>query len=176
MKLEYILEEKDFLNYHLFTMSENRQAKKMMTTSKLVLIGLLLFLGVNSYNKGNVEFTFIYIILAILVLFFFNKLYKARLKKHFSKIVKNTYSNRIGEKETMELNSEFIITEDKTGEGKTKISEIEKIDETLNNFFIKLSNGSSFIISKKGIENTEPIKKEWKELNIPIHENMSWKW
>lgn len=33
---------------------------------------------------------------------------------------------RIGEKEMMEFYSEFLITKDKTGEGKTKISEIEK--------------------------------------------------
>ncbi|XKX05399.1 YcxB family protein [Tenacibaculum maritimum] len=52
----------------------------------------------------------------------------------------------------MEFNSEFVITEDKTGEGKTKISEIEKINEIKNNFFIKLSNGSSFIISKKELK------------------------
>ena len=176
MKLEYILEEKDFIDYHLFSMSENKKAIKMMNTTKLILVGLFLYLGINLYNKNNIEFAIIFGIIAILTFIFFNKLYKSKLRKHFSKIVKNNYAKRIGEKETMEFNSEYIITEDKTGEGKTKISEIEKISETQNNFFIKLSNGSSFIVSKNGINNIELIKKKWNDLNIPVSENLSWEW
>ncbi|OCK41823.1 hypothetical protein BA195_13765 [Tenacibaculum soleae] len=176
MKLEYILEEKDFIDYHLFAMSENKKAGKIMATTKFILVGLFLFIGINMYNKNNIEFAIILGIIAILTFIFFNKLYKSKLRKHFSKIVKNSYAKRIGEKETMEFNSEYLITEDKTGEGKTKISEIEKIDETQNNFFIKLSNGSSFIVSKKGVNNLELIKKNWKELNIPISENLNWEW
>lgn len=128
------------------------------------------------YNNNNIEFAIIFGILAILVLLFFDKLYKSKIKKHFSKIVQNSYAKRIGETETMEFTSEYLITEYKTGEGKTKISEIDKINETQNNFFIKLTNGSSFIISKNGIENLEQIKKKWNELNIPIYENLNWEW
>ncbi|CAA0160392.1 YcxB family protein [Tenacibaculum maritimum] len=176
MKLEYILEEKDFIDYHLFSMSENKKAGKMMHITKFILTGFFSFLGVNMYNKNNFEFAIIIGIITILNLIFFNKLYKFKLRKHFTKIVQNSYSKRIGQRETMEFNSEFVITEDKTGEGKTKISEIEKINEIKNNFFIKLSNGSSFIISKKGIKNIDLIKNEWKELNIPISENLTWEW
>ena len=176
MKLEYILEEKDFIDYHLFSMSENKKARKIMNMTKFIMVGILLFIAINMYNKNNIEFAFIIGIITILGFIFFNKLYKSKLRKHFSKIVKNSYSKRIGEKETMEINSEFIITEDKTGEGKTKISEIEIINETKDNFFIKLSNGSSFIVSKKGINNIELIKKKWKELNIPLSENLTWEW
>ena len=176
MKLEYILEEKDFIDYHLFSISENKKARKMLNTTKFILVGLFIYIGINMYNKNNIEFAIILGIMAVLTFIFFNKLYKSKLRKHFSKIVKNSYAKRIGEKETMEFNSEYIITEDKTGEGKTKISEVEKINETKDNFFIKLSNGSSFIVSKNGIINIELIKKKWKELNIPISENLTWEW
>ncbi|XKX05398.1 hypothetical protein R8G61_13735 [Tenacibaculum maritimum] len=37
MKLEYILEEKDFIDYHLFSMSENKKAGKMMHITKFIL-------------------------------------------------------------------------------------------------------------------------------------------
>ena len=176
MKLEYILEEKDFIDYHLFSMSENRTAKKMMTRTKLALIGFFLFIGINMYSRNNTEFAIIFGIVAIITLIFFNKLYKSKLRNHFSKIVKNSYAKRIGEKETMEFTPEYIITEDKTGEGKTNISEVEKISETKNNFFIKLSNGSSFIVSKDEIKNLNEIKNKWKELNIPVSENLDWEW
>lgn len=176
MKLEYILEKKDFIEYHLFSISENKKTKKIMNTTKFMIVGFFIYIGINMYNKNNIEFAIILGIIAILTFIFFNKLYKSKLRKHFSKIVKNSYAKRIGEKETMEFNSEFIITKDKTGEGKTKISEIEKINETKDNFFIKLSNGSSFIVSKKGINNIKLIKNKWKELKIPISEHLSWEW
>ncbi|WP_044400160.1 YcxB family protein [Lacinutrix sp. Hel_I_90] len=176
MKLEYILEEKDFIDYHLFSISENRKTRKLMNTTKYILVGVFLFIGMNMYNRNNVEFAIILGIAVILTLFFFDKLYKSKLRNHFSKIVKNNYSKNIGEKQTMEFTAEYLITEDKTGEGKTKISETEQIDETQNNFFIKLSNGSSFVVSKNGIDNLEQIKKKWNELNIPISENLDWEW
>ncbi len=176
MKLEYTLEEKDFIEYHLFSMSENKQATKMMNLTKFMLVGFFLYFGINLYNDNNIEFAILFGIGAILTFIFFNKFYKIKMRKHFSKIVKNSYSNRIGAKETIEFNSELLITEDKTGEGKTKISAIEKINETKDNFFIKLSNGSSFIVSKKGLDNIELLKKKWTELNIPISENLTWEW
>lgn len=176
MKLEYILNERDFIDYHLFSISENKKTRKIMNTAKFILIGIFLFIGINMYNKNNVEFAIILGIAAILTLFFFDKLCKSKLRNHFAKIVKNSYVKKIGEKQTMEFTPEYIIVEDKTGEGKTKISEIEKIDETQNNFFIKLSNGSSFVVSKNGIDNMEQIRKKWKELNIPVFEKLDWEW
>ena len=176
MKIEYILKERDFIDYHLFSFSENKRTLKIMNISKFLLSGLFIYYSIDMYNNGQVGVAIILAILAILILLFYKKIYQSKLKKHFTKIVKDSYFKRIGEKETMEITSEYIITEDKTGEGKTKISEIEKVNETKNNFFIKLSNGSSFIVPKNGIENLEHIKSKWKELNIPISENLDWEW
>ena len=176
MKLEYILEEKDFIDYHLFAMSENKKARKMMNTTKFILVGLFLFIGVNMYNQSNTEFAIVFVIIAILLFIFFNRMYKSKLRNHFAKIVRNSYAKRIGEKESMEFTHDYMITIDKSGEGRTKISEIEKIDETQTNFFIKLSNGSSFIVSKNGIDNLQQIKRKWEELNIPISDNLTWEW
>ena len=176
MKLEYILEEKDFIDYHLFSFSENKRTLKTMNISKFLLVGLFIYFSYDMYNNNQIRIAIILGILAIFILLFYNKIYQSKLKKHFSKIVKDNYMKRIGEKETMEFTSDYIITEDKTGEGKTKISEIEKISETQNNFFIKLSNGSSFIVPKNGLKNLEHIKNKWKELNIPIFENLTWEW
>ena len=176
MKLEFILEEKDFLDYHLFSISENKNAKKIERIGKFVLASFFIYFGLNLYNSDNIELAILFGVLAILSVLFFNKLYKSRMIKHQSKIIKNSYSKRIGEKETMEFTSEYLITEDKTGQGKTKLSEIECVNEVPNNFFIRLSNGSSFIISKKGLKNLDQLKDKWKELNIQVIEHMNWEW
>ena len=176
MKLEFILEEKDFLEYHLFSISDNKSAKKIEKIGKFVLAGFFLYFGLNLYNSDNIVLGILFGILAILSVLFFNRFYKSRMKKYQSKIIKNSYAKRIGEKETMEFTSDLLITEDKTGQGKTKLSEIECVNETLNNFFIKLSNGSSFIISKKGLNNLDQLREKWKALNIPIIEHLNWEW
>ncbi len=174
MKLEFALEENDFLNYHLFSISNNKKAKKIEKTGKLVLTGFFIYFGLNFFNTGNIELAIVFGVLAILVIIFFNKLYKHHIKKHQLKIIKSSYSKRIGEKETMEFTSDYLITEDKTGQGKTKLSEIECINEIPNNFFIKLSNNSSFIVSKKELKNIDDLKEKWKSLNIPIIEHLNW--
>ncbi|WP_405246874.1 YcxB family protein [Cellulophaga sp. Asnod2-G02] len=176
MKLEFVLEEKDFVDYHLFSISENKNAKKIERIGKYVLVGFFIYFGLNLYNSDNIELAILFGILAILSILFFNKLYKSRMLKHQSKIVRNSYAKRIGEKENIEFTSDYLITEDKTGQGKTKLSEIECVNEVPNNFFIKLSNGSSFIVSKKGLENLDQLKNEWKALNISIIEHLDWKW
>ena len=176
MKLEFILEEKDFVNYHLFSISENKNAKKIESIGKYVLAGFFLCFGLNLYNSNNIEFAIFFGILAIASILFFNKLYKSRMVKLQSKIVKNSYAKRIGEKENMEFTSDYLITEDKTGQSKIKRSEIECVNEVPNNFFIKLSNGSSFIVSKKGLVNIDQFKDECKALNITIIEHLDWKW
>jgi len=43
MKLEYVLVEKDFIEFHLFTISEH---KRMIGAIKCLLIGLFLYLGI----------------------------------------------------------------------------------------------------------------------------------
>ncbi len=176
MKLEYVLNEIDFINFHLFSISENKNSLISKKTIKTLLVSVFLFLCINMYLDEKIELAILFGIVVILTFIFFDKLYRAKLKNHFSKIVKNAYSARIGEKETMEFTPEFLITEDKTGQGKTKISEIEKIHEIENNFFVKLSNGSSFIISKRGMYNIDEIKGKWNDLNIPMSENLSWEW
>jgi hypothetical protein len=176
MKLEYILEEEDYVNYHLFSISENKNAKKIERIGKYILAGFFIYFGLNLYNSDNIELAILSGVLTILSILFFNKLYKSSVVKHQSKIVKSIYAKRIGEKESMEFTSDYLITEDKTGQGKTKLSEIECINEVSGNFFIKLSNGSSFIVSKKGLENLDQLKGKWKMLDIPIIEHLSWEW
>jgi hypothetical protein len=176
MKLEFTLEENDFLDYHLFSISNNKDAKKIEKIGKFILAGFFMYFGLNSYNTDNIELAILFGILAILSILFFNKSYKSLLKKQQLQFIKNSYSKRIGQKESIEFTSEYLITEDNTGQAKTKLSEIECINEVQNNFFIKLSNGSSYIVSKKGIKNLDEFKEKCKTLNIPIIEYLNWKW
>jgi len=176
MKLEYVLVEKDFIEFHLFAISEHKKHKRMIGAIKCLLIGLFLYLGIQTYHQNNFELAIILVIMAILTALFFNKLYALKLRRHFAKIVKNNYAIRIGKKEIMEFNSDFIITKDTTGERKTNLSEVVQINETRRNFFIKLSDGSSFIVSKNESINIASVKRKWKEMNIPVSENLTWEW
>ena len=104
MKLEFILEEIDFVNYHLFSISENKNAKKIERIGKYFLAGFFVIFGMNLYNSDNIELAIFFGVLAIFSLLFFNKLYKNQIKKQQYKIIKNSYSKRIGVKETIPTN------------------------------------------------------------------------
>lgn len=79
MKIEYILEEENFIDFHLFSISENKTTAKMMFTSKLFLVGLFAFFAVNLYNSGNVEFAVMLGVFVILTLLFYNKFYRYKV-------------------------------------------------------------------------------------------------
>ncbi|WP_324026201.1 YcxB family protein [Maribacter sp. BPC-D8] len=176
MKLEYILERKDFMEYLLFSAWENKKSRYIKNILKFFIISIFVYAAINAFNKENIVLSIVFGVFAVLVFTFFGKVFNSKLKKQFSEVVDFNYSKRIGEKETIEFSAENMITEDKNGIGKFKISDIEKINETQNNFFIKLLDGSSVIVSKNGIENSERFKNKFKELNIPIVKHLSRKW
>ena len=174
MIFEYTLEENHFLNYHLFTISEDEKTIKRLGSLKFIIAGIFLFLAINNF-KNNTTLTITYSIFAVLAFVFFNKYFKYILKKQHSKIVKKAYTTRFGKKETLEFTSDYIISETTVGEGKIKINAVEVINEIENIFFIKLSNNSSIIIPKKDID-IKNFKEKCEELNIPISDQLSWKW
>lgn len=176
MKIEYTLEQENLIEFHLFSISQNKTLTKNMRISKLMLAGLFAFFAINVYNSGNIKFAIILGVFMIFSLIFYNKLYRHKVKTLYSKTIKQNYSKRIGKKQTIEFSFEELIVHDNMGESKTKISEIEKVDEIPNAYFIKLRNDTTLIIPKKDIEDINLLKEKFRLLNFKIIENLSWRW
>lgn len=176
MKLEYVLEQDDFVNYHLFLISESKKSKIFLNFMRVGITVAFLFMSYKIYNQGRMFLAVIAGCVAISFFLFFDKLYKSKLKKFYLEIVKKDYANKIGKLETIAFENEYLIANTKSGVGKIKLLEIEIINETQNNFFINISNNSTLIIPKRGIENIELVKQKWKDLKIPMADYLFWKW
>ena len=176
MKLEYVLEQDDFVNYHLFLISESKQSKIFLNFLRVGITVAFIFMSYKIYNQGRMFLAIIAGCVAVSFFLFFGKLYKSKLKKFYSENVKRDNSNRIGELETIEFENDYLITNTKIGAGKIKVSEIQVINETQDNFFINILNNPTLIIPKRGIENIELVKQKWKDLKVPMADYLSWKW
>lgn len=176
MKIEYNIEQEDFIDFQLFTASKSERIRKNKNRGWIIMLILFAFLGINFYNSGNSTLAIYFGIVAIIVLLFYGKYFKWKLKNHYKKFVVENYSKRFGQLESLEINSDHIFAKDKTGEGKINISEIENVSETQNHFFIKITTGVSLIIPKTKIKNSQEIKSKFENLKIPIIDETNWKW
>ncbi len=174
MTLTYTLEEEDFLALHLYFTFEDEKSIKHLLKIKFILVGLFVFIGLNSYNSNNSIIALLMGVFSILTFIFFKKIFKFKIKKLYSKTIRSSQAKRLREKETISFTSDYIIITSKIEEHKTKTSEIQNSIETKDHFFIKSAQNSYFIIPKKDIDNLDLVKNNLKKLNIDNVENLTW--
>lgn len=176
MKIEYTIEEQDFIDFQLFTSSKSESVKRSRKRSWIILLVLFIFLSANTYYKGDTNSAIYFAMFGTLILAFYPKFLNWKYKRYYQKFVRTNYANRFGQLETLEITPEFILSKDKVSEGKVNISEIDNISETQNHFFLKVSTGVSLIIPKHRIDNSEHLKKEFESLNVSIIDETDWSW
>lgn len=176
MIYEYRLDEGDFLEYQLFTVSKSDRMQKKKRNSRLFLTLGALGIAVYFYAIGTVGMAFNFGLIALLTSLFYPKYYKWRYKKHFSSFIRTNYTSRFNELSSIEITSSQIIAKDPSGEGRVQISEVEKVSETKDHFFLLIKSGDSLIIPKKQIANTSDLKADFRRHNILIEDELEWVW
>ncbi len=176
MTIQYTLDESDFLNFQLFTASQSKRINKKKRNGHLLLpigavIGAFIF-----FQKENISMTLYFIVVAILVGLYYPKYFIWRYKKHYRSHINEVYSNRFGLTEILTLRDTELIVSNKTGESKIHTNEIEKIDETSDHFFLKISNGNSLIIPKRELNKQMDFKNKLKEIGFSIIDRTGWSW
>jgi len=176
MILKYKIEEKDFLDFQLFTASRSERINKKKRNGWILLTIGSIAAASYFYANQNMVMTIYFAFVAIIFGLFYPRYFKWRYNKHFKAYIKENYSKRFGQIETLEINNDSISSKDKTGEGKINLSEIEKVDETDKHFFLKISTGLSLIIPKKELNNTDEIREKFKGLGMRVNDETDWKW
>ncbi len=176
MKLEYVIEENDFLDFQLFTASKSKRINKKKKNGWLLLTISAIVMGIYFYMNQNMLMTIYFGIVSLTCGLFYPKYFKWRYKKHYKAYINENYSKRFGLIEIIEINDNYILSKDKIGEGKIKLSEIETINETGNHFFLKVSTGMSLIIPKDRINNPNKVRSEFEKLGLKINNELNWKW
>lgn len=177
MKLEYKIEEEDYLAYQLFTSSQSPAIQKKKTNSHILITSALALLGLAMISvSADKTFGFLYLIMAVAFGFYYPKYFKWRYKKHYLNHIRESYKQRIGLVVTLEFLEDTILAKDKTGESKLSLSEIEVVKETSQHFFLQFTTGVSVIIPKLDEEESAALKAKFEEVNIEVEDHLNWKW
>ena len=176
MQIEFQLTETDYLDHQLFLVTKKeRTTHKMRNTWLRLSVGSLV-LAIIFYVVEMTYLTYYFLIISALAGLFYPSYLKWKYKRHFASYVRQTYHDRINETETLKFTAENIESSNKFGEAKTKISSLQEISETSNHFFIHLSPAMSFIIPKRQIADLDQLRLHLQQLDIPIKDELEWKW
>jgi len=100
--------------------------------------------------------------------FNYRKFYLRHIRENFSK-----YLNR---PTTLELIDGCIFNKNDASESKIRISEVEKIVEIKDLYFIFIAKGSAFIVKKTAPGAKDFILDLCKRTNLSVVDETSWKW
>jgi hypothetical protein len=96
-------------------------------------------------------------------------------KRHYIKHVKEHYQARTNIETNLELSEEYLMTKDKSGEGKILLTEITYVDETKHHLFIRFATNTALIIPRRQ-RHSEELKAELQQKGIRFNEDLDWKW
>ena len=179
MRLEYALDSNDYLQFQLYNSSINPRYKKTRRKNWIILFTSAFLLAIVLFNNSDKFLSYYFIGIGVLIIFGYPDYAKSQRKKHFEKYVGETYKSDFSETSIVILNDEFIETYDKTGTSKINITELEKIYETSEYFFLKLKFGSTLIIPKSKIDvivARERLVEIANQVKAQFIQDLNWRW
>lgn len=176
MTLEYEINERDFLDFQLFTASKSDRISKKKRNGWIILTLGTIAASLYFYWDENIALSVYCVFVAITSGLFYPKYFNWRYKRHYKTYIQENYSKRFGQVEALEITNDRILSKDKTGEGKINLSEVERIDETKNHFFLKVSTGLSLVIPKKELETANKLRQKFKDIGLTVNDETNWTW
>ena len=176
MKLEYTINESDFLDYQLYTASKSERINRKRRNGQILLTVGFAILALIFYMNTKVVLAIYFGIFSLATAIFYPRYFKRRYKKHYQGYIKEYYSKRFGQAVLTEIQDDLIYSRDHVGEGNIKMEEIEEVNETAKHFFLKVSTGQSLIIPKGTTVNPDEVRARFQALGLKINDEQAWKW
>ena len=98
------------------------------------------------------------------------------MNQNHIKSIRENYEARFDQFESIEISTDFILSKDKAVEMNILISEIDKVEETKNQFFLRISTGHALIIPKQELSNPDNLKTAFKKIGLNINDETNWSW
>lgn len=168
MKLEYSLNQEDFLQYQLFTASKSKNIIKQKKRTFLWIILFLIVSGFNIYNSFK-NWLMYFIPLCFIIFLLFYYLVKYQYKSHYLKFIKENYKERIGLVSSLDFKNEELMITNSIAESRINYNSFSEIIEIKDYYYLKLKTEESFIIPKNMIYN----KQEFEQILLLLKETYS---
>jgi hypothetical protein len=176
------LDENDYLTYQLYTASKTPRIKNARIRGWAMTTVTFLGLAYLFFRNNNEVLGYYFLVASGLSLAFYPLYSRWRYKQHYKRYILDTYKNRFGEECTLQIDENFIVTKDKTGEAKINTSEIEEINEIKDFYFVKVKSGVSLIISKSktNAKDLDALVNSFRDLarkkEIKHNVELDWRW
>jgi hypothetical protein len=178
MTAKVILKEEDYLIYLLFTSSKSERVKKTRFKSWLITSGAFILLGVLFFLSHDSFLGYYFIVAGALALLFYPSYQRYKYKKHYQRVVSETFVKRIGKTYTIEFLPDVIIYSDDDSESRFSTALISEINEIKTHYFIKTDTGESIIVPKAFVkpEFLADLMSILNSSQIKVNMELSWKW
>lgn len=176
MTINYQLSKQDFLDYHLFSVSQTSAIQKKKRNSWMLLTLGSLAMALFFYFRDQGIMSIYFACVSVLTGIFYPRFFKWRYKKHYTTFIEENFTTRFGQPAEIKITNETLFSKDSSSEAQVNIEEIDHVSETLHLFFITMKSSYSLIIPKINLESIEGFKSTILALHIPIHDHLQWKW
>ncbi len=180
MRIDYKIDENDFLTHQLFVASKSDRIKKKRQSSKVVWPLICVALGLLYIILGKVSGSILFFITGLLWFFIYPIWERWYYIKHYKGFIKDNYQDKLERTATLEFNNDYLIAKDNGSESKVLTTELEEICEIPTTIFVFLKAGQAYILPKDKINDIDKVKARLKELadhlKIKYHIDEEWKW
>ena len=178
MNLKYKLKENDYLQMQLYFFKENNTLRKIIIKNLLawfvIFFVIILILYLNNQKFGAIIISIVAILSLIINPFRIKDTYFKKFKKE-AKVYENNFKKLI----SVDFLDNRIKIDRVEKQTEISLSEVEKIIETKQHYFIKFIQ-EVLIIPKTEIDNQDFRKTEFlnliSKLNIKLDKQLNWKW
>ena len=180
MKFEIILKEEDYLTHLLFVASKSKLVKTRRRTTLALYLAASVLLSFSTYHGHNSFLNWWQILLLGVLFVFLYAFYQRYLyRKTYRKSIVEQYKGKMGSRKEIEFVDEQLFIRDYIGESRINLSKLQRIYETGAYFYLKFESSETLILPKSQID-SEELKTVLKALitrfNIPVIEQLDWKW
>ena len=176
MKISYKLTSEDFLEFNLYTASKSELTQKKQKRGMILLFFIIGIMAVYLVADKQYE-TLIYpAILVVIVIFFYKKYFRWRMKKGYQKYIKSVHADQLNKEESIEIKQKSIAVDNQSGKGSIALSDVVQLNETTHLFMFLLQSGTSIVIPKRELKSEDEFIGLIQKLNIKRNEELDWKW
>ena len=158
MKLQFLLTEKDYIEFNIYHMNHSPTYKKAIFFQRYILSLVYLILPFFFAQTSTIPLGF-WLIPFIIVWLLWVLFYKRYAQKRSLRYIRNMIKEgRVGNsfgKITIELNDKGIVETTDNGESTTKWNGIDKLGESKDYFFLYMDSLKAYIVPKRCFVNDE---------------------
>lgn len=179
MKLNYSLDQNDFLTFQLYTAFRSPSYKKIRNHNWFIVPIIYTFIASVLFFTSPPVFSITFLILAVLWTAFYPTYIRKKHAKVYRGYNEEHFKKRFDKPVEVAFLKDYVAMKDYAGEGKIKISEIESMYEIQGYYFLKFTTGIFLIIPKIKISKPKEVKtyleKLVKKLGIPYNIDLEWR-